>query len=102
MVGGGPRLALHRRFSMSSRTEASKPGDDPTGETGRSAQRRRHLRNSPRVHHPVASKTQPEPHCTAKHATELIFRGNAETRNDAKYWVSIFLGTVARMQRSGT
>jgi hypothetical protein len=37
-------------------------------------------------------KTQPESHCTATHATELIFRGKTESRNGAKYWGVDFLG----------
>jgi hypothetical protein len=37
-------------------------------------------------------KTQPEPHCTAKHATELIFRIKTETRNDANYGGVDFFG----------
>jgi hypothetical protein len=48
--GGGVAVRL------SSPQEASEPGDDPTRENDRPAQRRRHCRKSPRVHDPVASK----------------------------------------------
>jgi hypothetical protein len=59
-VGGERRCAVLDRHCAGvldpARTAASKPGDDPTRESDRCAQRRRHCRKSPRVYDPVVPK----------------------------------------------
>src|ERR1700742_1079092 len=72
-------------------------GNDPTGETDRSAQGRRHLRKSPRVHDPVAS-TGAMLHSQAWDGADLRIKIGA--RNNANCWSSSFSKSVASIQRA--
>ena len=81
------------------RTEAGKPGDDPSRENDRSAQRCRHCRNSPRVHHRVASRGSAGALQQSQACEGADFLGSIWSRNDANGRSSIFPEPVARMQR---